>query len=115
MAAKENLRHNPSQAYYTPRIALQRHFSVLTKFANVESRLSGRKRQREVVFYVPVNLCERRACSASVAVGIFHIRTVMSDEPDTRRFASGKKDRVSTFRVWPLKSGHARLPVSMSH
>ena len=32
------------------RLSLQRHFSVLTKFAHVESRLSGRKRQREVVF-----------------------------------------------------------------
>ncbi len=52
-------------------ISLQRHFSVLTKFAYVESWLSGRKRQREVVFYAPVNLCDRRACSASVAVGIW--------------------------------------------
>jgi hypothetical protein len=40
------------------------------QFAHVTSRLSGRKRQREVMFYVPVNLCERRACSASVAVGL---------------------------------------------
>jgi hypothetical protein len=30
-------------------LTLQRHFSVLTKFAHVESWLSGRKRQREVV------------------------------------------------------------------
>src|SRR5262245_61247628 len=51
-------------------ITLQRHFRVLTKFAHVESQLSGRKRQREGVFYAPVNLCDRRACSASVAVGI---------------------------------------------
>src|SRR5207253_10675686 len=29
-------------------LSLQRHFSVLTKFAYVESRLSGLKRQREV-------------------------------------------------------------------
>jgi len=43
---------------------------VLTKFAHVESRLSGRKRQREVVFYAPVSLCDRRPCSASVAVGL---------------------------------------------
>src|SRR5439155_12441419 len=57
------------------RISLQRHFSVLTKFAYVESRLSGLKRQREVVFYVPVNLCDRRVCSASVAVGICPIHT----------------------------------------
>src|SRR5215831_3879952 len=51
-------------------IALQRHFRVLTKFAHVESRLSGRQRPTEVVFYAPLNLCDRRACSASVAVGI---------------------------------------------
>ncbi len=40
------------------------------KFAHVESRLSGRKRQREEGFYVPVNLCDRRPCSTSVAVGV---------------------------------------------
>src|SRR5712692_1436647 len=51
-------------------LTLQRHFSVLTKFSHVESRLSGRKRQREEVFLPPVNLCDRRACSASVAVGL---------------------------------------------
>ena len=51
-------------------LALQRHFRVLTKFAHVESRLSGRKRQRKVVFYAPVNLCDRRPCSTSVAVGL---------------------------------------------
>jgi hypothetical protein len=51
-------------------VTLQRHFRVLTTFAHVESRLSGRKRQRAVVFYAPVNLCDRRACSASVAVGV---------------------------------------------
>jgi hypothetical protein len=34
-------------------IPLQRLFSVLTKLAHVESRLSGRKRQREVVFTHP--------------------------------------------------------------
>jgi hypothetical protein len=43
---------------------------VLTKFAHGESWLSGRERQRGVVFYAPVNLCDRRACSTSVAVGI---------------------------------------------
>jgi Lanthionine synthetase C-like protein len=42
----------------------------LTKFARVESRLSGLKRQRKVIFYAPVTLCARRACSASVAVGL---------------------------------------------
>ena len=51
-------------------LTLQRHLRVLTKFAHVESRLSGHKRQTEVVFYAPVNLCEKRACSASVAVGL---------------------------------------------
>ena len=53
----------------TQGISLQRHFRVLTKFAHVESRLSGRKRQKEVVFYTPVILCDRRSCSTSVAVG----------------------------------------------
>jgi hypothetical protein len=43
---------------------------VSTKFAYVESRVCGRKPQREVVFYAPVNLRDRRACSASVAVGL---------------------------------------------
>src|SRR5215467_13911231 len=51
-------------------VTLQRHFRVLTKFAHVESRLSGRKRQKEVVFYTPVILCDRRPCSTSVAVGL---------------------------------------------
>src|SRR5215468_9722424 len=51
-------------------LALQRHFRVLTKFTHVESQLSGRKRQREAVFYAPVNLCDRRPCSTSVAVGV---------------------------------------------
>src|SRR5262249_11884641 len=43
---------------------------MLTKFAHVESRFSGRKRQREEVFYTPVILCDRRPCSTSVAVGL---------------------------------------------
>src|SRR5215470_18040539 len=50
-------------------ITLQRHFSVLTKFAHVESRLSESKRQREVALYAPVTSCSRRACPTSVAVG----------------------------------------------
>src|SRR5262245_33922260 len=61
-------------AYITTYIALQRHFRVLTKFAHVESRLSGRKRQKEVVFYTPVILCDRRPCSTSVAVAISPVR-----------------------------------------
>src|SRR5437016_2099855 len=44
-----------------PLLSLQRHFRVLTKFAHVESWLSGRKRQKEKVFYAPVDLCDRRA------------------------------------------------------
>ena len=60
-------------AGYYDKIPLQRHFRVLTKFAHVESRLSGHKRQREVVFYAPVNLCARRACSTSVAVGLIDL------------------------------------------
>src|SRR5262245_41005343 len=51
-------------------LSLQRHFRVLTKIAHVESRLSGHKRQRGVVFYALVNLCDRRACATSVAVGV---------------------------------------------
>ena len=43
-----------------------------TKFAHVESRLSSRKRQGGVVFYTLANLCDRRACSAIVAVGSEH-------------------------------------------
>src|SRR5712691_6168069 len=65
------LGHSPSNS--STILPLQRHFSVLTKFAHVESRLSGHKRQREVVFYAPVNLCDRRACSASVAVGLWRV------------------------------------------
>jgi transposase-like protein len=34
-------------------LTLQRHFRVLTKFTHVESRLSGHKRQKEVVFDAP--------------------------------------------------------------
>jgi hypothetical protein len=52
-------------------ISPQRHFSTLTKFADVESRFCGRKRQREEVFYTPVTLCGRRPCSTNVAVGIY--------------------------------------------
>ena len=60
-------------------LSLQRHFDVLTQFAHVESRLSSRKRQRELVFYTSVNHCDKRACSASVAVGLLDSRVV--DEP----------------------------------
>ena len=51
-------------------LPLQRHFRVLTKFAHVELRLSGRLRRRGVMFYKLVNPCDRRACSTSVAVGL---------------------------------------------
>ena len=37
------------------RLALQRHFSALPKFAHVESRFYGRKRQWKAVFDVPIN------------------------------------------------------------
>ena len=57
-------------------LTLQRHFRMLTKFAHVESRFSGRKRQREEVFYTPVILCDRRPCSTSVAVGLLDSRVV---------------------------------------
>src|SRR5215813_11121955 len=62
------------------RLTLQRHFRVLTKFAHVESRLSGRKRQKEVVFYTPVILCDRRPCSTSVAVGLARQRQELPAE-----------------------------------
>src|SRR5262245_26443017 len=47
-----------------------RHSHMLTTFVHVESRFFGHKRQRSVVLYVPVNLCDRRACSTRVAVRI---------------------------------------------
>ena len=51
-------------------LTLQRHLSASTKFAHVESRFFGRKRQGKVVFYPSANLCDGRACSVSVAVGV---------------------------------------------
>jgi len=51
-------------------ITLQRHFSVLTKFAHVELRVCGRKGRGKTSFDVPVNPCVRSICSRSVAVGI---------------------------------------------
>jgi hypothetical protein len=62
-------------------LSLQRHFHALTKFAHVESRLSGHKRQRGVVFYAPINLCDRRACSTSDVVGLFPSGTVTDTTP----------------------------------
>ena len=41
---------------------LQRHFSRLTKFAHVESRFCGRKRQEKAVFYVSINPDANKAC-----------------------------------------------------
>jgi hypothetical protein len=64
------------------KVTLQRHFRVLTKFAHVESRFFGHKRQREVVLYVPVNLCARRACSTSVAVGLMGDFSVVLFRPN---------------------------------
>ena len=51
-------------------LSLQRHFRVLAKFAHLESRHSGCKRQREVVFYTPVNHCDRRAWSPTAPSAI---------------------------------------------
>jgi hypothetical protein len=68
-ANPKSISHQPKHNSRVP-LTLQRHFRMLTEFAHVESRLSGRKRQREGVFYAPVNLCDRRPCSTSVAVGL---------------------------------------------
>ena len=51
-------------------VSLPCHLSVLTKFAHVELRLSGRLRRRIVIVYKPVNPRDRGACSGSVAVGL---------------------------------------------
>ena len=40
----------PTRSMFGRHITRQRHFHVLTKFAHVESRLSGHKRQREMLF-----------------------------------------------------------------
>ena len=49
-------------------------FVWLTTFAHVESQLSGRKRQREVVFSAPVNLCIEEHVLQCVAVGGIHAK-----------------------------------------
>ena len=51
-------------------LALQRHFNALSKFASVEPRVFGRKRQRDVAFYTPINLYARKHVHLSVAVGL---------------------------------------------
>jgi hypothetical protein len=51
-------------------VSLPCHLSVLTTFAHGALRLSGRLRQRIGMVDTPVHPRERRACSASVAVGI---------------------------------------------
>jgi hypothetical protein len=85
---------SPINKQYLP---LQRHFRVLTKFAHVESRLSECKRQREVVFYAPVNLCDRRACSASVAVGLLCDRMHRTETISIIRLTRGKKPWSATI------------------
>jgi hypothetical protein len=66
-------------------LALQRHFSVLTKFAHVELRVCGRKGRGKTSFDVPVNPCVRSICSRSVAVGLKASRSRSGESscPDT--------------------------------
>jgi hypothetical protein len=51
-------------------ITLQRRFSALTKFARVESRLFGLKRQRKAIFYTSITLVLETHFRRSVVVGI---------------------------------------------
>src|SRR5712664_15073 len=51
-------------------LSLQRHLSVLNKFAHVESQFCGRKRRGKAAFDVPLNPCVRSVCSRSVVVGL---------------------------------------------
>ena len=60
----------PSGLHYL-RIALQRHFSAMAKFAHVESRFCGHRRRGKAAFDVPVNPCVRSVCSRSVVVGLY--------------------------------------------
>ena len=55
-----------------PRLNQQSHHFVDTSavLADLESRLSRRQRPRDVVFYAPLTHGDRRAWSASVAVGL---------------------------------------------
>src|SRR5712691_3904695 len=80
-------------------LPLQRHLCVLTKFAHVESRLSGRKRHREVVFYTPVNLCARRACSTSVAVGLNDQNQRVYFTPEIKGVSTSQHMSYSVIRL----------------
>jgi hypothetical protein len=51
-------------------LSRRRHWSALTKFAYVASRVCGLKQQGKVVFYASVNLCVRKHVRISVAVGL---------------------------------------------
>src|SRR6266571_8439882 len=71
------------------RLSLQRHFSRLTKFAHVESRLCSHKRPGKAVFYTSINLCVRKHVCRSVVVGLC---------------GTGRRTRVVTCALSP----HAR-------
>ena len=51
-------------------LSLQRHLSMSTKFAHVESRFCGHKQPGKTVFYTPINLCVRKHVYRSVVVGL---------------------------------------------
>ena len=51
-------------------LSLQRHLSASPKFAHAKSRVCGRKRAGQVVFYTSVTLCVKKHVHLSVAVGI---------------------------------------------
>ena len=60
------------------RETLQRHLSALPKFAHAKSRVCGRQRPGEVVFYVFVKLCVKKHVHISVAVGILTHKLFLS-------------------------------------
>jgi hypothetical protein len=68
-------------------IALQRHLSMSTKFAHVESRFCGHKQPGKTVFYTPINLCVRKHVYRSVVVGIgeLSINVVRMNKPKVLR------------------------------
>src|SRR6266571_3643543 len=57
------------------RLSLQRHFSRLTKFAHVASRLCSHKQPGKAVFYTSINLCVRKHVCRSVVVGIIVVKS----------------------------------------
>jgi hypothetical protein len=66
-------------------IALQRHFNALPKFALVESRLWGHKRQRDTAFHMATNLCVRTAISGdllSAVISTHYILGFRKDNPN---------------------------------